>query len=165
MRRARFWIMMAAVTLAGACATGGGMVGAVSLASPQEVSGDETAIAWPFTVTHASGEEPFADFHLRIEDGATLLAVRPDADNPDPEATYRWSGEVRAGNAAYWIGDVLPPGGQVRLVVMVRPTGTGDPTMRVVHWPTNGRDDPIGPETCETWRYDTRSGKTSRTGC
>lgn len=142
------------------------MVGAVSLGEPQPVHGDESAIAWPFVVTHGGDEETFADFHLRVEEGGDLLAVRPDAENP-PEAEdvlYRWSGEVR-GDEGFWIGDVVPPGGSVRLTILVRPTDAGDPRIRVVHWPTNGRDEPVGSETCEVWSFDTGRQRMERSSC
>lgn len=142
------------------------MVGAVSLAAPQPVHGDESVIAWPFEVTHDGDEETLADFHLRIEEGGDLLGVRPDAENPPEaeEALYRWSGEVR-GDEGFWIGDVVPPGGSVRLTIMVRPADTGDLRIRVVHWPTNGRDEPVGAETCEVWSYDTGRQRTDRSSC
>ncbi|MFN2382989.1 MAG: hypothetical protein ABR559_01845 [Gemmatimonadota bacterium] len=136
-----------------ACASGGGSVGAVRAASPIEVHGDDRAIAWPFTVTHGGGSETFADFHLRIEDGGTLVGVRPNAENPDPEAQHEWRGSLRQG-AGYWIGDVLPRGASVTLTLLVRPTPGADPRLRVVHWPTNGVDVAVGPETCEVWSFD-----------
>lgn len=151
--------------VAAACASGGGMVGDVSLVAPEPVHGDETAIAWPFVVTHGGGGEILADFHLRVEEGGTLLEVRPDAENPDPDATYRWRGEVRDGEG-YWIGDVLPAGGQIRLVAMIRPEMDGDRVrVRVVHWPTNGRDEPIGPETCEVWTYAPEEERVEQVDC
>lgn len=150
--------------LAAACATGGGMVGEVALDQPAEVSGDETAIAWPFVVTHGGEKETFADFHLRIEEGATLLGVRPDPENPDPEARFRWRGSMD-GNEGHWIGDPLTPGGAVRLVVLVRPTGAGEPRLRVVHWPTNGVGDAVGPETCEIWSWSVRRGTGHQEPC
>lgn len=134
-----------------ACASGGGAVGMVVLDQPEAVSGDDTAMAWPFVVTHGGEKETFADFHVRIEEGGTLLAVRPDPENPDPGARFRWSGRVEGDDEGYWIGDPLVPGGAVQLWVLVRPAGTGEPRLRVVHWPTNGRDERVGPETCEIW--------------
>ncbi|MBW3660224.1 MAG: hypothetical protein KY397_01140 [Gemmatimonadetes bacterium] len=154
----------AALTSA-ACATGTGVVGAVSIAEPGPVEGDETAIAWPFVVTHGGGPEILADFHLRIDDGGTLLAVRPDSQNPDPDARFVWRGEVR-GDEGYWIGDVLPSGGQVRLVAMVRPEmDDGRILLRVVHWPTNGQDEAVGPETCEVWTYETDGQRLEQEEC
>lgn len=150
---------------AAACATGGNMVGGVSLVAPEPVHGDDTAIAWPFVVTHGGGSEILADFHLRIEDGGTLLGVRPDADNPDTDARFDWNGEIRNGDG-YWIGEVLPPGGQIRLVAMIRPDMEGGKVrLRVVHWPTNGRDDAVGPETCEVWTYDPDAEKVTQKRC
>jgi hypothetical protein len=147
-----------------ACATVGGPVGGVELAPPQPVHGDDLAVAWPFTVVHGGGSETVADFHVRIEAGGALLGVRPDRDNPDPGAAYAWRGEVRAGEA-YWIGDPLAPGGSVTLTLLVRPDPGGDLRLRVVHWPTDGRDRPVGPETCELWRYDVGRGEVGRERC
>ena len=161
---ARMACLLGAAALA-ACASGGGMVGMVGLDQPEAVSGDDTAIAWPFVVTHGGARETFADFHLRIESGATLLGVRPDAENPDPEARFRWTGRVDGGNQGYWIGNPLTPGGEVRLWILVRPTGTGEPRLRVVHWPTNGRDDAIGPETCEVWSWSRERGTAHQEPC
>lgn len=146
------------------CATTAAVVGRVELADPEPVHGDDTVMAWPFVVTHAGSRETFADFHLQVVAGGTIVGVRPDGDNPDPEARYHWTGEVRAGDG-YWIGDVLPPGGQVRLVAIVRPEGSGDPRLRVAHWPTNGRDSVVGPVTCEIWRYDVEARETSQRPC
>lgn len=155
---------MAAVAVT-ACATGGsGTVGSVQLETPQPAHGDDRAIAWPFTVTHAGGAETLADFHLRIEAGGELLGVRPDGENPDPGARFAWRGDLRNGEA-YWIGDPVVPGGSVTLTLLVRPTGDGDPRLRVVHWPTDGRDRPVGPEVCEIWTYDVRREMTDATGC
>ena len=157
------WVSGAAV--AAGCATGGGMVGAVDLSPPQPAHGDERAIAWPFTLVHGGGAETtVADFHLRIEDGGTLVAVRPDPENPDPGARFRWRGEVRNGTG-YWIGDPLVPGDGVTLTILVQPEPGADPRFRVVHWPTDGRDQPVGPETCEIWSYDTGSRRVDRTAC
>lgn len=156
---------MGAASWVAACATGGGMVGDVSLVEPEPVHGDENAIAWPFVVTHGGDDETLADFHLRVEEGGALLGVRPDADNPDPDALYEWRGEIRGGEG-YWIGDVVPAGGQVRLVAMVRPEMDGDRIrLRVVHWPTNGRDEPVGPETCQVWTYETRAEQAGQEAC
>lgn len=165
MKRAWTIVIAGAVLGAGACATGSGMVGEVSIVEPEPVHGDDTAIAWPFVVTHGGGAETLADFHLRIEEGGALLGVRPDAENPDPDALYRWRGEVRSGQG-YWIGDVLPSGGQVRLIAMIRPEIEADRIrLRVLHWPTNGRDEPVGPETCEVWTYDTRGQRFGQEAC
>jgi hypothetical protein len=35
----------------------------------------------------------------------------------------------------------------------------------VIHWPTDGRDQPVGPETCEIWRYDTGSREVAAEPC
>ena len=157
------WVTLLA--LASSCASaGGGAVGAVDLAPPQPAHGDDLAIAWPFTLVHGGDSETVADFHLRIEDGGTLVAVRPDRDNPDTGARFRWRGEVRDG-AGYWIGDPLVPGDGVTLTILVRPRPGGDPRLRVVHWPTDGRDQPVGPETCEIWTYDTERRRVERTPC
>lgn len=165
MKRAWRYVVAVAVAAGTACATGTGMVGEVSLAEPGPVEGDDAVIAWPFVVTHGGGAETFADFHLRIEEGGSLVAVRPDSSNPDPDALYEWEGEVR-GNEGYWIGDVLPAGGQVRLVAMVRPEMEGDRIrLRVVHWPTNGRDEAVGPETCQIWVYDVERQRTGQESC
>ena len=165
MKRAWRNVVATATLSMTACATGGGMVGDVSVVEPEPVHGDETAIAWPFVVTHGGGAETLADFHLRIEDGGTLLGVRPDADNPDTDALYQWRGEVRDGEG-YWIGDVIPSGGQVRLVAMIRPEMDGDRVrLRVVHWPTNGRDEPVGPETCQVWTFDPDGERTGQEDC
>ncbi|HUP18604.1 MAG TPA: hypothetical protein VM778_01485 [Gemmatimonadota bacterium] len=145
-------VVLGAAALA-ACASGGGAVGMVALDQPEAVSGDDTAIAWPFVVTHGGQRETFADFHLRIESGATLLGVRPDAENPDPGARFKWSGSVVSPSEGYWIGSPLTPGGEVRLWLLVRPTPGAEPRLRVVHWPTDGRDEPVGPETCEVWSW------------
>lgn len=165
MKRAWQSVVTVAAVWLSACATGAGMVGEVSLVEPEPVHGDETAIAWPFVVTHGGGSETLADFHLRIEAGGELLGVRPDADNPTPDGLYTWRGEMRDGEG-YWIGDVLPAGAQVRLVAMVRPEMDGDRIrLRVVHWPTNGRDEPVGPETCQVWTYDPGSERTEQNAC
>lgn len=147
-----------------ACATGGGTVGGVDLSPPQPVHGDDSAIAWPFTVTHGGKAETLADFHLRIESGGTLVGVRPDRENPDLGARFDWRGEMRGGEG-YWIGDPLLPGGSVTLTLLVRPAPGGDPRLKVVHWPTDGRDRPVGPETCEVWSYDVARGSVDRSGC
>ena len=152
------------LTVLAACATGPGRPGAVALQGPEPVHGDDRAIAWQFVVTHSGGRDILADFHLRVEEGGTLLAVRPDAQNPDTGATSRWRGEVRSGEG-YWIGDVLPTGGSVRLWVLVRPTPGGDPRLRVTHWPTDGRDNPIADRVCEIWRYDTRAQRAHQEPC
>jgi len=161
--RAGVWGPAAAV--AAACATvGGGTVGAVDLSPPQPVHGDDRAIAWPFTVVHGGRSETLADFHLRIEAGGSLLAVRPDRENPDPGARFAWRGEVRDGEG-YWIGDPLVPGGSVTLTILVRPDGDGDPRLRVVHWPTDGRDRPVGPESCQVWSFDPGRQDVSVSSC
>jgi hypothetical protein len=148
-----------------ACATsGGGAVGAVELSPPQPAHGDDTAIAWPFTLVHGGEAETLADFHLRIEDGGSLLGVRPDAQNPEPGARFRWRGELRPGEA-YWIGDPLVPGDGVTLTILVRPTPGTDPRLRVIHWPTDGRDQPVGPETCEIWRYEAAKQRVTTEAC
>lgn len=147
-----------------ACGTALRGPGTIELGQPEPVHGDDTAIAWPFIVTHEGGSEIVADFHLRIEEGGTLVGVRPDASNPDPEARVRWRGEIRGG-VGYWIGDVLPKGGQVRLWALVRPTPGADPRLRVVHWPTDGRDRPVGDETCQIWSYDTGRQRISQESC
>lgn len=152
------------LSLGVACASTPGGPGMVSVELPHPADGDELAIAWPFVVTHAGGSEVVADFHLRIEEGGTLLGVRPDTDNPDPDATVRWRGEVRNGEG-YWIGDVLPRGSNVRLWALLRPTPGREPRLRVVHWPTDGRDNPIAEQVCEIWLYDTRAQKTERQSC
>lgn len=159
-------LRMVGVAIATGCASaGGGAVGAVNLSPPQPAHGDDLAIAWPFTLVHGAGAgTTVADFHLRIETGGTLLAVRPDSENPDTGARFRWRGEVRDG-AGYWIGDPLVPGDGVTLTILVRPQPVGDPRLRVVHWPTDGRDQPVGPETCEIWSYDTGSRRVGRTAC
>jgi hypothetical protein len=147
-----------------ACSSAGGAVGALELSPPQPAHGDEQAIAWPFTLVHGGQAETLADFHLRIEEGGTLLGVRPDEENPDPGARFRWRGEVRGGQA-YWIGDPLIPGDGVTLTILVRPEAGSDPRLRVIHWPTDGRDQPVGPETCEIWRYDTGSREVATEAC
>jgi hypothetical protein len=147
-----------------ACAAASRGPGAVELAAPEPVHGDDTAIAWPFVVTHEGEREIVADFHLRIEEGGTLVGVRPDAQNPDGQAILRWRGEVRAGEG-YWTGDVLPRGAQVRLWALVRPTPGRDPRLRVVHWPTDGRDNAVGDRACEIWSYDTSSRRVEREPC
>jgi hypothetical protein len=147
-----------------ACATGGARPGAVALGTPEPVHGDDTAIAWPFMVTHEGSAEIVGDFHLRVEEGGTLVAVRPDPQNPNTEATVRWRGEIRGGEG-YWIGDVLPKGGQVRLWALVRPEPGNEPRLRVVHWPTDGRDQPVGEEKCEIWRYDPESRRVRQESC
>jgi len=152
------WI---AVVVAGACASaGGGAVGSVRLSPPQPAHGDDRSIAWPFTLVHGGDTETVADFHLRIEDGGELLGVRPDAENPDPGARFEWRGEIRSGQA-YWIGDPLIPGDGVTLTILVRPEPGSAPRLRVVHWPTDGRDRTVGPETCEIWSYDTERRETA----
>lgn len=162
-QRSGFWAWTAVVAVG--CATaGGGVVGAVDLAPPQPAHGDDTAIAWPFTVVHGGKAETLADFHLRIESGGTLLGVRPDRENPDPGARFRWRGELR-GAEGYWIGDPIIPGDGVTLTILVRPDPEVEPRLRVIHWPTDGRDRPVGPETCEIWRYDTDSRKASTEAC
>lgn len=154
-----------AALLAAGCASGGGAVGMVALDQPEPVSGDDTSIAWPFVVTHGGQRETVADFHVRIESGATLLGVRPDAQNPDPTARFQWTGRLAGPNEGYWIGNPLTPGGAVRLVLLVRPTGPGAPRLRVVHWPTNGRDEPVGPETCELWSWQVDRGSAHQEPC
>lgn len=161
----RTWMIVTAGAALGLAACGTGRVGEVSLIQPEPVHGDDSAIGWPFVVTHDGGAETLADFHLRIEEGGELLSVRPDADNPDRDALYRWRGEVRGGEG-YWIGDVIPAGGQIRLVAMVRPDMEGDRIrLRVVHWPTNGRDEPVGPETCQVWTYETERQRVAQESC
>lgn len=166
MREVAGWAGMAlGVVALAACASGGGAVGMVALDQPEAVSGDDTAMAWPFVVTHGGETETLADFHVRIESGGTLLGVRPDPENPDPQARFRWSGRVVSSSEGYWIGDPLTPGGAVRLWLLVRPTGNDEPRLRVVHWPTNGRDDPVGPETCEVWSWSRERGSAHQEPC
>lgn len=156
------WI---ALMVTGACATaGGGAVGSVRLSPPQPAHGDDQSIAWPFTLVHGGDAEVVADFHLRIEDGGALLGVRPDRENPDPGARFQWRGEIRSGQA-YWVGDPLIPGDGVTLTILVRPEPGSEPRLRVVHWPTDGRDQPVGPETCAIWIYDTESRESAIEAC
>ena len=156
------WI---ALFVAGACASAGsGVVGSVRLSPPQPAHGDDQSIAWPFTLVHGGDAETVADFHLRIEDGGVLLAVRPDTENPDPGARFEWRGEIRDGEA-YWIGDPLIPGDGVTLTILVRPDAGSGPRLRVVHWPTDGRDQRVGPDTCAIWTYDPDSRATSTEAC
>ena len=155
------WIAICATSCASA---GGGAVGAVDLAPPQPAHGDDQSIAWPFTVVHGGAAETLADFHLRIEDGGQLLGVRPDSENPDPGARFRWRGEIRDGEG-YWIGDPIIPGNGVTLTILVRPDPGADPRLRVVHWPTDGRDQPVGAETCQIWTYDTERRETTTEAC
>lgn len=158
-------IAVFALSILVACAsTGSGGVGSVRLSPPQPAHGDDQSIAWPFTLVHGGDAETLADFHLRIEDGGALLGVRPDRENPDPGARFEWRGEIRSGQA-YWIGDPLVPGDGVTLTILVRPDAGSEPRLRVVHWPTDGRDQPVGPETCEVWSYDTESRETSTEAC
>lgn len=152
------------LVLLAACAGAPGRPGAVALEPPEPAHGDDASIAWPFVVTHEGGPEIVADFHLRVEEGGTLLGVRPDGENPDPNATLRWRGELRQGEG-YWIGDVLPKGASVRLWALVRPTAGGPPRLRIVHWPTDGRDNPVADRACEIWRYDPESQRPSRESC
>lgn len=159
-----FWAGASIVGAVSCASAGGGSVGAVNLSPPQPAHGDDLAIAWPFTLVHGGDAETLADFHLRIEQGGTLVAVRPDRENPDTGARLRWRGEMRDG-AAYWIGDPLVPGDGVTLTILVRPDPGADPRLRVVHWPTDGRDRPVGPETCEIWSYDTDSRRVDRAAC
>ena len=154
------WIAIAAA----ACATGGDAVGSVNLSPPQPAHGDDQAIAWPFTLVHGGEAETLAGFYLRIDDGGALLAVRPDAENPDSGARFHWRGELRNG-AAHWTGDPLIPGDGVTLTILVRPDPGTDPRLRVIHWPTDGRDRAVGPEDCEIWRYDTASQKVATEAC
>jgi hypothetical protein len=163
MRRLLFSFPLLVIAFA-ACGTTLRGPGTIDLGRPEPVHGDDTAIAWPFTVTHEGGSEIVADFHLRIEAGGTLVGVRPDASNPDPEARVRWRGEMRQGEG-YWIGDVLPKGGQVRLWALVRPAPGADPRLRVVHWPTDGRDRPVGNETCQIWTFDTQRTRVAQEPC
>jgi hypothetical protein len=139
-------------------------VGAVRLSPPQPAHGDDQSIAWPFTLVHGGSAETVADFHLRIEEGGVLLGVRPDGENPDPGARFEWRGEIRGGEA-YWIGDPLIPGDGVTLTILVRPDAGSEPRLTVVHWPTDGRDERVGPDTCAIWRYDTRSREVSSEAC
>lgn len=146
------------------CATAGG-VGSVDLAAPEPVHGDETAIAWPFVVTHGGETEILAGFRLVVREGGALVGVRPDAENPDPDAIVEWRGRVEEGSTARWSGGVVPPGNAVRLWIMVRPTGDGDPTLRVVHQPLNGRGEAIAEPVCEVWRYAVATEEVDRRGC
>lgn len=158
------WMALGVFTGAGCATAGGGVVGSVRLSTPQPAHGDEQAIAWPFTLVHGGETETVADFHLRIEDGGELLAVRPDGENPDPGARFAWRGEIRGGQA-YWIGDPLIPGDGVTLTILVRPDPGAEPRLRIVHWPTDGRDQPVGPETCAIWSYDTDRREVSSEAC
>ena len=88
----------------------------------------------------------------------------PTGENPDPGARFHWRGEIRSGQA-YWIGDPLIPGDGVTLTILVRPDPGSAPRLRVVHWPTDGRDQPVGPETCAIWGYDTESREASSEAC
>lgn len=163
MWKIHFWTWVA-ISATGCASAGGGAVGAVNLAPPQPAHGDDQAIAWSFTVVHGGEAETLADFHLRIDDGGALLGVRPDGDNPDAGARFQWRGEIRDGEA-YWIGDPLIPGDGVTLTILLRPDPGEEPRLRVVHWPTDGRDKPVGPETCQIWSYDTRSEKVATETC
>lgn len=145
------------------CVTGGG-VASIELGAPEPAHGDERAIAWPFVVTHAGGTEVLAGFRLTVRDGGKLLGVRPDRDNPDPDARVEWRGRID-GPTARWRGNVVPPGDAVRLWILVRPAGEGDPALRIVHHPLDGRDEAIAEPTCEVWRYDVESGRVERRGC
>ena len=155
---------IALASVAGCASAGGGPVGSVRLAPPQPAHGDDLSIAWPFTLIHGGGAETVADFHLRIEDGGDLLGVRPDRETPDPGARFEWRGEIQGGQA-YGIGDPLGPGDGVTLTILVRPDAGSEPRLRVVHWPTDGRDQPVGPETCAIWTYDTESRETATETC
>jgi hypothetical protein len=157
-------LALVAMSALSACASGPARPGSVTLEAPEPADGDEAAIVWPFVVTHTGGSEIVADFHLRIEEGGTLVGVRPDAQNPDTDATLHWRGEVRNGEG-YWIGNVLPRGSSVRLWALVRAVPGGEPRLRVIHWPTDGRDQPVAEQQCEIWSYDTRSRETDREPC
>lgn len=161
MRRPAILLLTLALAACGGALRG---PGAIDLGAPEPVHGDDSAIAWPFVVTNESDAAIVADFHLRLEEGGTLVGVRPDDDNPDAEATARWRGELRGGEG-YWIGDALPKGGQVRLWALVRPDPGGDPRLRVIHWPTDGRDRAVGGETCQIWRYDTGGSSVKQEPC
>lgn len=160
MNRVLGLVLIAATT---SCATGGA-VGSVDLAAPETVHGDETSIAWPFTVTHGGESETLAGFRLTVREGGALLGVRPDPDNPDPDAIIEWRGRIE-GETAYWSGNVVPPGNSVRLWILVRPAGEGDPVLRVVHQPLNGRDEPIADPTCQVWRYEVESERVEESSC
>jgi hypothetical protein len=155
---------LALAAVATCASAGGGAVGSVRLSPPQPAHGDDQSIAWPFTLVHGGDAETVADFHLRIEDGGALLGVRPDRENPDPGARFEWRGEIRGGEA-YWIGDPLIPGDGVTLTILVRPDAGSEPRLRVVTWPTDGRDQRVGPDTRAIWTYDTASRETSAETC
>lgn len=145
------------------CATSGA-VGSVDLLPPEPVHGDETSITWPFVVTHGGETETLAGFRLTIREGGELIGVRPDRDNPDPDALVDWSGRIE-GETARWSGDVVPPGNSVRLWILVRPAREGDLVLRVVHQPLNGRDEPIADPTCQVWRYDVEGEQVEESAC
>lgn len=153
-------VAVTAVSLITACATGG-QPGGLELAWPGPVEGDDAAIAWPFTV-RGSDDPMWTGFRLRILEGAALVAVRPDAENPDPGAPVAWTGRVE-GDAARWSGPPLPSGSVIALTLLLRPEGDGDPRIRVVHAPSGPAGE--GNETCEMWRYDVGRERVERDPC
>lgn len=153
----RTWCGIGALTVAAAACASAGRPGVVAVGTPQSAHGDELGIAWPFVVTHAGASEIVAGFRLRVEEGGNLVAVRPDAENPpEADALARWRGEMHNGEGR-WMGDVLPRGASVRLWALLRMAEARDPRLRVVHWPTDGRGNPVADPMCEIWRYDTRA--------
>ncbi|MGH7588936.1 MAG: hypothetical protein ACRELU_10110 [Gemmatimonadota bacterium] len=128
----------------------------VVVQTPQTVDGDPHALAWPFHLVDDTG---LRAFRLRLDAGGTLVAVRPDASNPDPAAPG-WTGSVREG-VAVWSGP--PPARPVPLTILVRAARPGDQELRVRYTPEPTVD--VSAWTCERWMYRLPEGRIERDGC
>ena len=151
------WLLSAILTITVGCATiDGGSGEPISLRTPLAVDGDPQALAWPFEVASVTG---LSGFRLRLEAGGTLVAVRPDAANPEPSAPG-WTGSHRDGEAD-WSG---PSRGEpIPLTLMVRAAAPGDQELRVRYAPESA--DGVSSWTCERWIYRVSDARIERDGC
>jgi hypothetical protein len=129
---------------------------AVDLRAPVAVDGDPQALAWPI---HVATDAGLTGFRLRLDAGGTLVAMRPDADNPEPSAPG-WTGSHRNGEAI-WRGP--SPGQPIQLTIMVRAPGPGDQELRVRYARELAGD--VSGWTCERWLYRISEGRIERDGC
>ncbi len=152
------WLPPAILGLAVSCATTNGGSGGnlIDLRPPLAVDGDAHALAWPF---HLASDAGLRGFRLRLDGGGTLVAVRPDAANPEPAAPG-WTGSLRDG-VAVWSG---PPSARpVLLTIMVRAARPRDQELRVRYAPEAAGD--VSGWTCERWVYRVPEGRIERDGC
>ncbi|HKY59744.1 MAG TPA: hypothetical protein VJP59_01925 [Gemmatimonadota bacterium] len=152
------WLPAAILVLAAGCATfdAGPGEDAVDPRIPMAVDGDPQALAWP---VHVAPDDGLNGLRLRIEAGGTLVAVRPDSDNPEPSAPG-WTGSHRNGEAV-WKGP--PPSRPIPLLIMVRAPGPGDQELRVRYALESAGG--VSGWTCERWLYRISKGRIERARC